>query len=95
MRRGYVCILASGKNGTRYVGVTNNLSLRVHRHKQGSASAFARRYGVSGLAWCEEYPTVPQAIQRETSLKRWNRAWKIALIEQVNPGWSDLSAGLV
>jgi putative endonuclease len=95
MRRGYVYILASGKNGTLYVGVTNNLSLRVYHHKEGRASKFTRRYGVSQLVWYEDYPTVPQAIQRETSLKRWKREWKIALIEKVNPGWEDLSAGLV
>src|ERR1700730_2619659 len=95
MRRGYVHILASGKNGTFYIGVTNNLSLRVWTHKEGRASAFTKRYGVSRLVWYEEYPTVPQAIQRETSLKRWKREWKIALIEQVNPAWEDLSAGLV
>jgi putative endonuclease len=95
MRRGYVYILASGKNGTLYVGVTNNLSLRVWHHKEGRASAFTKRYGVSRLVWYEEHPTVPQAIQRETSLKRWKRDWKIALIEQVNPNWEDLSAGLV
>jgi len=95
MRRGYVYILASGKNGTLYIGVTNNLSLRVWNHKGGRASEFTRRYGVSKLVWYEEYPSVPQAIQRETSLKRWKREWKIALIEKVNPNWDDLSAGLV
>jgi len=92
---GYVYILASGKNGTLYIGVTNNLSLRVWQHKEGRASTFTKRYGVSRLVWYEEYPTVPQAIQRETSLKRWKREWKIALIEQINPAWEDLSAGLV
>jgi len=95
MRRGYVYILASGKNGTLYIGVTNDLSSRVWLHKQGRASVFTKRYGVSRLVWYEDYPTVPQAIQRETSLKRWKREWKIALIEQVNPAWEDLSAGLV
>jgi len=95
MRRGYVYILASSKNGTLYIGVTNDLSMRVYHHKIGRASDFTRRYGVSRLVWYEEYPTVPQAIQRETSLKRWKREWKIALIEKVNPEWEDLSAGLV
>ena len=95
MRRGYVYILASGKNGTLYIGVTNDLSRRVWQHREGHASAFTRRYGVSKLVWYEEYPTVPQAIQRETSLKRWKREWKIALIETVNPGWEDFAAGLV
>jgi len=95
MRRGYVYILAGSKNGTLYIGVTNDLSMRVYHHKIGRASDFTRRYGVSRLVWYEEYPTVPQAIQRETSLKRWKREWKIALIEKVNPEWEDLSAGLV
>ena len=75
--------------------MTNDLSLRVWTHKQGRASVFTKRYGVTKLVWYEEYPTVPQAIQRETSLKRWQREWKIALIEQINPAWDDLSAGLV
>ena len=95
VRRGYVYILASAKNGTLYIGVTSDLSPRVWRHKEGQASQFTRRYGVSRLVWYEEYPTVPQAIQRETSLKRWKRQWKIELIEKVNPGWDDLSGGLV
>ena len=95
MRRGYVYILASGKNGTLYIGVTNNLSLRVYHHRIGRASKFTRRYSVTKLVWYEEYPTVPLAIQRETSLKRWKREWKIALIEKINPGWEDLAPGLV
>jgi putative endonuclease len=95
MRKGYVYILASGKNGTLYIGVTNDLARRVYEHKQGHASKFTKRYGVYDLVWYEEYPTVPDAIQRETSLKRWKRDWKIALIEEVNPEWTDLSAGLV
>ena len=82
MRRGYVYILASGKNGTLYIGVTNDLSSRVSAHKEGRASAFTKRYSVSRLVWYEEHPTVPQAIQRETSLKRWKREWKIALISR-------------
>jgi putative endonuclease len=73
MRRGYVFILASGKNGTLYIGVTNDLSLRVWNHKEGRASKFTRRYGVTKLLWYEEYPIVPLAIQRETSLERWKR----------------------
>ena len=95
MRKGYVYILASGKNGTLYIGVTNNLSMRVWNHKEGRASDFTKRYGVTKLVWYEEYPIVPLAIQRETSLKRWKREWKIALIEKMNPNWDDLSAGLV
>ena len=95
MRRGYVYILASKRNGTLYIGVTNDLSARVFAHKEGRASRFTKRYNVKLLVWFEEYPTVPEAIQRETGLKRWNRSWKIAMIEKVNPGWDDLSGGLV
>jgi putative endonuclease len=87
--------MASGKNGTLYIGVTNNISRRVWLHKEGRASGFTKRYGVTKLVWYEEYPIVPLAIQRETSLKRWRREWKIALIEKVNPNWDDLSRGLV
>jgi putative endonuclease len=94
MRRGYVYILASGKNGTLYIGVTNNLAERVQAHRDGNASVFTKRYSVTRLVWYEEYPVVPAAIQRETSLKRWKREWKIALIEKVNPDWDDLSGGL-
>ena len=94
MRRGYVYILASGKNGTLYIGVTNNLGARVLAHREGRASVFTKRYGVTKLVWYEEYPIVPLAIQRETSLKRWKREWKIALIEKGNPDWADLSSGL-
>jgi putative endonuclease len=93
MRRGYVYILASGKNGTLYIGVTNNLADRVQAHKEGRASVFAKKYGVTNLVWYEEYPIVPLAIQRETSLNRWKREWKIALIEKSNSDWADLSAG--
>jgi len=95
MRKGYVYILASGKNGTLYIGVTNDLSMRVWNHKEGRGSRYTKRYGVTRLVWYEEYPIVPMAIQRETSLKRWKREWKIALIEKMNPNWDDLSAGLV
>jgi putative endonuclease len=95
MRRGYVYILASGKRGTLYIGVTNDLARRVYEHRQGHASKFTKRYSVHNLVWYEEYSIMPEAIQRETSLKRWKRDWKIALIEKNNPEWTDLSAGLV
>jgi putative endonuclease len=90
VRRGYVYILASRRNGTLYIGVTHNLPDRVRAHKDGVASEFTRKYGVTNLVWYEEYPIVPLAIQRE----RWKREWKIALIEKVNPRWDDLSRWL-
>ena len=95
VRRGYVYMLASKKSGTIYTGVTNDLAGRLYAHRIGKGSAFVRRYGVTRLVWYEEHPILPLAIQRETSLKRWKREWKIALIETRNPDWKDLSAELI
>ncbi len=90
-KRGYVYFLASRKNGTLYVGVTSNLTLRVEQHKQGTASAFTRRYGVNRLVYFEEHELITDAIQRESNIKHWPRAWKVHLIESVNPSWNDLT----
>ena len=87
----FVYILASGKNGTLYVGVTNNPSRRMTEHKSGAVPGFTRTHGVDRLVYIEEYPTVLDARAREHSLKRWRRAWKIKLIESINPNWDDLS----
>jgi len=87
---GFVYILASKPYGTLYVGVTSNLAARVYAHREGRGSVFTRRYNVTRLVLVEEYATVPEAIQRETNLKRWKRAWKIELIEKTNPRWDDL-----
>ncbi len=95
MRFGYVYILASKPYGTLYIGVTNNLSRRIYEHRDGIASAFTRRYNVKRLVWYEEYRTVAEAIQRETSLKRWKRDWKIDLVNKTNPEWRDLYETLV
>jgi len=77
-------------NATLYLGFTSDLHSRVHAHREGHGSAFVRKYGVTRLVWFEEHPFYASAIQRETSLKRWKRAWKIALIEKTNPEWDDL-----
>jgi putative endonuclease len=90
MPQGHVYILASKRNGTLYIGVTNNLAARIFAHRQGRGSAFTRKYKVHMLVWHETYDMVTDAIQRETSLKRWPRKWKLALIERDNPGWNDL-----
>ncbi len=90
MPSGFVYILASKRNGTLYLGVTSDVSKRVWEHKEGRGSAFVKKYGVTRLVWFEEHPLYAAAIQRETSLKRWKRAWKIALIEKMNPDWDDL-----
>jgi len=95
MRRGYVYILANKPFGTLYISVTNDLNRRVFEHRKGVASVFTKRYRVTMLVWYEEWPTVPDAIQRETSLKRWKRNWKIDLVNATNPEWKDLAPGLL
>ncbi len=90
MPSGFVYLLASKRNGTLYIGVTSNLFQRVAAHRHGQGSVFTKKYGVTRLVWFEEHPLYADAIQRETSLKRWKRAWKIALIEKFNPNWDDL-----
>ena len=90
-KRGYVYILANRKHGTLYAGVTSNLSARIHRHKQGTASAFTRRYKVHHLVYFEESGLITEAIRRENTIKGWPRAWKIRTIETVNPDWKDLT----
>jgi putative endonuclease len=92
--RYFVYILASQRNGTLYVGFTNDLSRRINEHKAGLVSGFTRKYGVSKLVYVEEYSSILEARARERTLKRWRRAWKIQLIEKDNPDWRDLSGGL-
>ena len=90
MRSTWTYILASQPRGTLYIGVTNGLIQRVEQHRSGTGSAFTRRYGVHTLVWYEEFASARDAIQREKNLKRYNRAWKITLIERTNPHWLDL-----
>lgn len=75
-------MLASQRNGTLYVGVTSDLSFRVWQHREGHGSRFAKKYGVTGLVWYEDFPTADEAIAFEKRLKRWRRPWKLALIEK-------------
>ena len=89
-KRGYVYILASQRNGTLYIGVTSNLIQRVWQHKQGLVAGFTGKYGVRTLVYYEVYDDIREAIQRERRLKKWNRAWKLELIEKENPAWLDL-----
>jgi len=87
-----VYLLASGKNGTLYLGVTTNLVRRLHQHRYASfASAFTCRYHIRLLVYYEFFDTVVDAIAREKQLKNWNRKWKLRLIEEKNPSWQDLS----
>lgn len=87
----YLYILASKRNGTLYVGVTNNLPRRVAAHKAKLVPGFTRIYGVDLLVHVEAFDSILEARAREHSLKRWRRAWKIELIENLNPDWRDLS----
>lgn len=86
-----VYILASGRNGTLYTGVTSDLGARVWQHKLGVFEGFSKTYGCKRLVWYETHSTMLEAIRREKSIKRWRRAWKLALIEAENPEWRDLS----
>ena len=89
-RRSFVYMLASGRNGTIYTGVTSSLAARVDQHKRGQGSAFTRRYGVELLVYYEVHTSISAAIQRESNIKHWPRKWKLDLIESVNPQWKDL-----
>ena len=91
MKEYYVYILASDKNGTIYTGVTNNIIRRLDEHKQHLTEGFTSKYNVAKLVYFEQTSSIESAIRREKQLKRWNRAWKIDLIEQRNPLWCDLS----
>lgn len=88
-----VYILTNKPNGVLYVGVTANLAARVAQHRRGEGSAFCRRWGLDRLVYAEAFPTMEAAIAREKVLKKWRRAWKVALIEGANPEWAEL--GLV
>ncbi|MEM1375891.1 MAG: GIY-YIG nuclease family protein [Pseudomonadota bacterium] len=90
---GYVYMTASKKRGTIYIGVTADLSQRVYDHQQRE-KGFTAKYGVVRLVWYEEHDDIRDAIQREKSLKRWYRKWKIELIEKDNPEWNDLYRGM-
>jgi putative endonuclease len=86
----WVYILASRRNGTLYVGVTGDLNRRVWEHREGLIPGFTAKYGVKMLVWCDQLPTALEAIDAEKRIKRWRRAWKLALIERHNPQWRDL-----
>jgi len=86
----YVYLLASGKHGTLYVGVTRDLVRRVYQHKTKATPGFTSRYEVSRLVWFESYDDPTSAITREKEIKKWRRDWKIALIENENLNWEDL-----
>ncbi len=86
----YVYIMASKRNGTLYTGVTSNLVQRIWQHKHDGVEGFTSRYGVKMLVYFEVHETAESAITREKQIKKWNRAWKVNLVEEDNPEWRDL-----
>jgi len=95
MKRYYVYILASKRNGTLYIGVTSDLIRRVYEHRNKVLPGFTSKYNVGMLVHFEEFKDIESAISREKQLKKWNRKWKLELIEEWNPGWKDLYEGLL
>jgi putative endonuclease len=90
MKSYFVYILASKRNGTLYIGITNDLAKRVYAHRQNLIDGFTKKYGVHKLVYFEETNDVNEAILREKRIKKWKREWKIKLIEKENPEWKDL-----
>ncbi|MDB5475693.1 MAG: Excinuclease subunit domain protein [Phenylobacterium sp.] len=90
-----VYMLASGQHGTIYIGVTSDLIGRVAQHRDGLIEGFTKRYGVKRLVWYEHHESIVPAIQREKSLKKYKREWKVNLIEGMNPRWDDLFPNLL
>ena len=83
-------IVTNKRNGTLYIGLTDDLVKRVWQHREGLLPGFTKRYALKLLAWFEQHESRESAFQREREMKKWNRAWKLELIEKQNPGWRDL-----
>ena len=94
-RQPAVYLLASGRNGTVYLGVTSNLVRRVWQHRTSAVDGFSARYDVHLLVWFEVHDTMASAIAREKRIKKWRRAWKADLIESANPHWRDLWSEII
>ena len=86
----WVYMMSNREDGVLYIGLTADLSRRIVQHREGKGSAFCRRYGLKRLVYAEEHDSIEDAIAREKAMKAWKRAWKIELIEGVNPAWDDL-----
>ncbi len=90
MKQYYVYILASKKNGTLYIGVTSDLVKRIYEHKNNLVEGFSKEYNVHSLVYYELHQEIEEVILREKQMKKWNRKWKMRLIEEKNPEWKDL-----
>jgi putative endonuclease len=91
----YVYMLASRRNGTLYTGMTDNLIARIWQHREGVVPGFTKEYGIKTLVWFEQCETRESALLRERQIKKWNRKWKLELIEKDNPAWRDLYEEIV
>jgi putative endonuclease len=91
MKTYYIYILASKRNGTLYIGVTNDLQRRIYEHKNNLIEGFSKKYSIHHLVYFEDVNDINSALQREKQLKRWTRKWKVELIEKFNPDWRDLA----
>lgn len=90
MKAGFVYIMASGRNGTIYIGSTSDLPKRVHEHREGLIEGFTKKYGCKLLVWFETHDDLQEARATELRMKNWNRQWKLKRIERMNPEWNDL-----
>ena len=91
----YIYIMTNKKYGTLYIGVTSDLIKRVYEHKNSFVDGFTKKYNLKKLVYYEVFEDITEAIKREKQLKKWNRAWKIDLIEKLNPTWEDLYYSLM
>tara|TARA_B100000678_G_scaffold67264_1_gene55263 strand:- start:2502 stop:2789 length:288 start_codon:yes stop_codon:yes gene_type:complete len=89
LKGGWVYIMADRYRGTIYIGVTADLAARIHQHRTGDGSDFVKRYDLKRLVYAERHERIEDAIAREKAMKKWRREWKIRLIEEQNPDWSD------
>jgi putative endonuclease len=95
MRHGIIYIMTNRRNGTLYVGVTSNLPRRAYEHRQGLIDGFTKEHGLKILVYYEQFDSISDALQRESNIKHWPRAWKVRLIHGVNPEWEDLYDTLI
>ncbi len=95
MGRPCVYILASKRNGTLYIGVTNDIARRTWEHRDGATQSFTRKYSLNRLVYAEHRADIRQALQREKTMEHWSRAWKVDLIQSINPAWNDLYHTLI
>ncbi len=86
---GFVYFMSNKKDGPIYTGVCSDLAARIYQHREGGGSAFCKRYGLTRLVYCEQFDDIEDAIVAEKRIKKWRRAWKVALIEKENPDWVD------